>query len=961
MKSLFTFLLTALACWPLFGQGTITGTIIDESIGETLISAYVYVEGTELVTATDFDGIYVLDVPAGTYTLRITYIGFEDKLITDVEVVDGETTYLDISMSAESLELDEVVVTAKAIERTENAMLMLQRRSDKIQDGISRQEMSRMAAGNVANAMTKVTGASVQDGKYVYIRGLGDRYSLTQLNGLPMPSVDPYRNSAQLDMIPVNLLENIITSKTFTPDQPGTFTGGNIDIKTKSFPERQTFSAKVAFRYNTQNHFRDDFLTYNGAGSDWLGYGNNYRARPGILSDSTFLQYADRNAELEARFGNEEAASNIQQGVDAVDMRFDTVVSSSPLDYGLSLAYGNSWDVGAKGKLGLIASASYAQRYTHRPNAVQASWFVFDNSSGELMNSGNYDKTTSQQSPIVNGLVGLAYKFNDLNSIEAKAMYNHNAVKTGIFIIGEDGNNIEDPSFKLGRALLWEEKELLNYQFSGRHVIPGANNLEIDWRGSYVNATLEEPNLRFFSSQYNSEDDTHGIPLANVNDPFFFWRTLKDDIITGAIDFTLPFEAFGNGGNKVKIGGFYSAKDRDFDEFRNIVAISPNSTSFRDYGGDVNAFLGPENTGVVDTTMSGSNTRYIVANYLNEATRIENSYAGYEDVWAAYGMVTLVPWTRFRMVLGGRYENTDIFVQSKIVDVIEEEEPDSTNTGMIQSSVFLPSVNLIFSLTENMNIRASYNHTLARPNLREIAPFASFDPLIDQFFIGNPELVNTDIKNVDLRWEWFINPGEILAVSAFYKNFDNPISLQYLNSSNPEFQFTNVDKGEIMGVEFELRKSLGFITPRLENLRLLTNCAFINSSTDVITQTGLEPEDRPFEGQAPFIANVGFNYADLEKIWDITLTYNYIGDRMAVIGREAPDIYDRAFHTLDFIMNYRFGPSDRLNLKLACTNLINPWVTRSHEYDNLEGETVEYYTQRYKRGRSFALSFEYKL
>ena len=319
-----------------------------------------------------------------------------------------------------------------------------------------------MAAGNVANAMTKVTGASVQDGKYVYIRGLGDRYSLTQLNGLPMPSVDPYRNSAQLDMIPVNLLDNIITSKTFTPDQPGTFTGGNIDIKTKSFPERQTFSAKVAFRYNTQNHFRDDFLTYDGANTDWLGYGNGYRARPSILSDSTFLQYANKSAEIQARTGNEEAAQAIQQGVDAVDMRFDTVVTRSPMDYALSLAYGNSWDVGANGQLGLIASASYAQRYSHRPEATQATWFVFDQEDGTLMNSGDYRQTTSTESPTVNGLFGLAYKFNDLNSIEAKVMYNHNAEKSAVFSIGEDVNNIDDPSYKLGRALLWQEKELLN-------------------------------------------------------------------------------------------------------------------------------------------------------------------------------------------------------------------------------------------------------------------------------------------------------------------------------------------------------------------------------------------------------------------------------------------------------------------------------------------------------------------
>ena len=731
---------------------------------------------------------------------------------------------------------------------------MLQRRSDKIQDGISSQEMSRLASGNVANAMSKVTGASIQDGKYVYIRGLGDRYSLSQMNGLPMPSIDPYRNSAQLDMIPVNLLDNIITSKTFTPDQPGQFTGGNVNIKTKDFPERQTFSAKIGVRYNTQNNFQNDFLTYNGSNTDWLGYGTDYRARSPFLSDSIFQQYSDRNAELRARFGDSTAAQAIQTGVDVMDMRFDTVVSNSPIDYAATLSYGNSWGVGSNGRFGLIASVTYAQRYTHRPNAVQATWFVMDENSGELMNSGDYDKTTSELNPTVSGFVGLAYKFNNFNSIDVKYLYNNNSTKSTTFIIGEDGNNIEDPSFKLGRALQWEQKNLQNIQFSGDHFITGAGDLEIDWRANIVRTKLDEPNTRFFSSQYDSELDRHGIPLANVNDPYFFWRELRDDIWNAAIDITKPFNAFGTTGNKVKIGGMGSSKDRDFNEFRNIVIASPWTDPLNDFGGNPDLYLGPTNSGIVDTlTNPNGSPSFRAHNYIGEATQIINSYTGYERVWSAYGMVTLAPIQDLRVILGVRYEHTDIFVQSKIIE-LDGVEADSSNTGAINEGSVLPSINLVYALNDEMNIRAGYNHTLARPNLREIAPFASFDPLIDQFFIGNPDLTITDVKNMDLRWEWFFNPGELFAVSAFYKIFDNPITLQYLNGSNPEFQFTNVDRGEIRGLELEIRKGLGFIGGGLwENFRVIANGAFIDSKTDVIVQSGLEPEDRPFEGQAPFV------------------------------------------------------------------------------------------------------------
>ncbi|MDX1408369.1 MAG: TonB-dependent receptor, partial [Saprospiraceae bacterium] len=523
MKQIFlsAMLLTG-ALLPLQGQGVISGTITDESSGETLISAYVYVVDRNEVVPTDFDGKYSINLPEGTYAIRVTYIGFEDKTITDIAVKEGEITYLDVSMTTDSEELEEVVISAAAIERSENALLMLQRRSDKIQDGISSQEMSRLASGDVASAMTKVTGASVQDGKYVVVRGLGDRYSITMLNDLPLPSIDPYRNSAQLDLIPTDLLDNIITSKTFTPDQPGTFTGGSVNIKTKSFPEQKTFSVSVSSGVNTQSSFRNGFLTYDGGDTDWLGYDNGARERPAILSSEAFKEYGDQNAELKARFGSEEAANTIQSVVDAVDLRFDTLQKRSFTDYGVSISYGNSFATGQNSRLGIIGSISHKNGFDHRPDMINASYLAMIDNEGNpfLRTNGDYRITRSEENPVVNGFAGLAYKFDAFNSVDFKVMYNHNATKSTSYVIGEDGDNIEDPLFKLGRALQFEEREMLNYQFEGRNVIQGLNNLEISYRANYVDAKRDEPLLRYLTSQWNSETDMHGIPLANVNDPF---------------------------------------------------------------------------------------------------------------------------------------------------------------------------------------------------------------------------------------------------------------------------------------------------------------------------------------------------------------------------------------------------------------------------------------------------------
>ncbi len=931
-------------------KGTVSGTVLDAENAETMIALPVIVEGTDVVVTTDFEGKYSLQLPVGTYTIRYTYLGYADKIVSHVIVKEKEVTFLDVQLSSSSTGLQEVVVTAESIERTENALLMLQRNSSNIQDGISYQEMSRLAVGNVASAMTKITGASVQDGKYLVVRGLGDRYSISQLNGLPMPSLDPYRNSAQLDLIPTKLLDNIVATKTFTPDQQGTFTGGNINIKTKSFPEQKTFSLNVAIGYNGQNNLRNDFLTEQKSNADRFGYGLNDRQRPDILSDSLFHLYGDKNAELDARFGDTLAASTINQAVNGMSYQFDTLHQRSNLDYGISLSYGNSYKTGKNSKLGFIVGGTFRQAYEHRPQALNASWFVFDINSGGLMNSGNYLKTESTKTPTISGLGGVAYKFNSLNSIEFNAIYNHTTSQNSTYIIGEDGDNILAPSYKIGRAHMRQEREMINYQVSGTHRLPTLGQLKIEWRGSVVDANMTEPNLRFFSSQIDTESDIEGIPLANVNDPFYFWRALNDDIVVGAVDFTLPILSRKNDGSNFKFGGYFSNKDRNFDEHRYIVATSQFAKSFT---GDFDDFFGEDNLGVIrQEKANNGKTRYIVGNYINEATRIENSYQGYENVTAAYGMFTVSPFKDLKLITGARVESTAMFVQSKIVQIIGE-LPDSSNTGEINVTNLLPSVNLVFALTEDMNLRAGFNKTLARPNLREIAPFASFDPLIDQFFIGNPNLVTTDIHNYDLRWEWYTNPGELFSISGFYKTFENPISLQYLNSSNPEFQFVNVNKGQIGGIEFEFRKSLAFIGHAFENFKLSTNLTLIKSSMDVIEQSGLEPASRPFEGQSPVLVNLVLAYYNLDLDLDLQLAYNYTGERLSVIGLDSPDIYERSISTLDAVIAKRFGP---VTMKFAARNLLNPLITTSSDYQG-----SEYLTKQYRTGTSFLVTVGYEL
>lgn len=949
MKISIKILLFLLLAIPMFSQtGKVIGTITDGSSGETLISSYIYVENSDKVEASDFDGKYTIELAPGIYSLKFTYIGFADKMVNEVEVKDGELTYLDVAMSEGSLELDEVVVTAKIIDKTENSVLLLRKKSDQIQDGLSSQEMRKFAVGNVASAVTKVTAVTVEDGKYVNIRGLGDRYSITQLNGLPLPSIDPYRNSAQLDLIPTNLLDNIITSKTFSPDQPANFAGGNLNIKTKSFPEERTFSVAMSTGYNPQNNFRNDFLTHEGGSLDWLGYGSGVRARPSNFDNESVTQYMNKNAYLEAKLkGNEEAAYTIDEAVNSVDLNFVPVESRTNLDRGVSVAYGNSWNAAGDGQFGLILAASYKNSFTHTPDAQVQRWFLSDVAAGSLENIGDYRSNESTMNPVVNGMLGLAYKFNGLNSIDFKAVYNHNTDKSSRYIFGERPENIIDPVFFEGRSNTFVEREMINYQLGGNHVITKLNNLKIDWATSYVQSGMDSPNLRFFSNQYNAETGLSSIPLSNVEDPLMFWRDLNDNIVNAKVDFELPVNVGLSKPAKIKLGGLYTNKQRDFNEYRYLLFSAPNQAERFD--GDFDTFLGDDNTGLLSIDDTGNNTRYIVGNYLLDASRADNSYIGSEIISAAYVMGNFQLTDRFKAVAGVRYEYTDIFVESK-----NELRADSLRTGSINTGDFLPSLNLIYNLKENMNLRASYNHTLARPNLREIAPFVAFDPLTGDFVIGNPDLERTNIKNADFRWEMFMNPGEIVSAGIFYKHFQNPIVEQYLNSSNPERQFANVAEGEIYGLELELRKDLGSFTPLLKNFKFNTNVAFIQSFTNVNDQTGLEPEERPFTGQAPILLNTSLNYSMPESQLNAVLSYNYTGDRLTNIGRNGtPDVYLRGRNSLDFSLAKKFG-----DISLACNakNLFNaPYVWSSSFKGN------EFIYNSFQTGVDFGLSLSYNL
>lgn len=954
-KLVFFLLLMWVGTAQLLGQtGTIRGIAIDQESGEPIMFANVTIPGTDPLIGeqTDLDGAFQLTAPEGTYTVEITYVGYAPKRVADVEVRAGETTVIgQILVGSNAEELETVVVTASQETRTANAVLALRRKALTVQDNFSSQEMAQYGANNAAESMKRVTGASVVGGKYIFVRGLGDRYTSAQLNGLQMPSTDPYRNAVQLDLIPSNLLDNIIAEKTFLPDQPGNFTGGNVNLNTKSFPDRFTLAATISATYNTQSSFRNDFLTHEGGANDWLGFDDGSRDIPDILESPDYLGVVTTSTAIQART-DERLANLLDAGIRDLGVQRVPGTKNSFLDHRAAFSIGNQYDVGKNGdKIGVLAGLNYTRSYEQFENGRDA-FFELTDPESDLNVFRNLTVERGQESARIGGLFNLSYKFGGSNKVSFLALYNN--------IGGQDNMNLQGafPAIISGngvfqtRSLRWQERNLRNYQLSGEHAL-GKSGIEIAWAGGLTQFQQEDPNFRQFSNTFVSnanEDTTYFISPAEFDLPFHFFRNLEDEQYNGKVDITIPIAQSANTGNRIKIGGFYSTKDRLFRD--NVYQIQLGSSE--NYMGDPDAFFGDENSGIM--SFIADRNRYRIGLYtlpFEKATR-ENSYDGTETFSAAYGMV-VYNFGKLRVTGGARVEMTDIRVQSL----------DTTlQVGAIEQTDFLPALNLTYELADNQYLRLSATQTLSRPNMRELAPFVSFDYGGANRIQGRPDLRQTLIQNYDLRWEIYPRAGELLAVSAFFKQFQDPIVTAFVpTSANPLIQYTNVDQAQVYGIEVEARKKLDFISPALENFKLSSNFSLIQSIVDIpdVEQPIIDEfnpakgDIRQFQGQSPYLLNVALNYTQVESGIDAILSYNVFGRRLSIISEAAdPDVFEEPVPTLDFSISKRLA--NNWSIRFRATNLLNPDIDQTMRFRDRE-----YLLQRFRSGRNFGLSLTYRV
>lgn len=916
--------------------GKINGTIMDGEFNEPMAFANVLIKNTTKGTTSDFDGKYTIDVEAGNYTLVFSYIGYQTIEISDVVVKSNDEVIVDVTLNTNSLET--VVITTTVRKNTESAILDLQKKSITLLDGLSAQSIKSSGASNIASAVKNVPGVSIQGGKYVYVRGLGDRYTKSILNGVDIPGLDPDRNTIQMDIFPTNILDNIIVVKSAAAEYPADFTGGVIDIVTKDFPTKANYTISTGFGYNPDMHFNDNYLNYSGSNTDFLGFDdgmrnipvNRYQVIPGTFDNSTVLSNMTNvfNKELMAKQAN------------------------SGANFNFGFTAGNQFDVGDD-KLGYQLSFSYKNKTQFYDDRFDGTYMRDQNNSSvnELVGTRTSEGVEGKNTVLLSSLAGIVYK-RDNSKYKVNFLHIQNGESSaGLYdqqIAQAAGGSGFEPIKK--DALLYTERSITNLLFEGNHSFDDAN-WKLNWKVSPTLSRVNDKDHRITPLQ-QSQNGNYFISPSAASRPIRIWRNLQEISLVAKVDAVRKYN-FMDRPAKAKFGFNQTVKQRDFsiDDFQfeisgqNIVAdgnadnllLSENIwTPQTDQGSHLvwGDLYEPANT--FDATQN------ISAGYLS------NEFSVSEKLKAVVGLRAEL----FSAIYTGQNQAaTEIFVDEKIIDKLD----------------LFPSANFIYSLNDNSNLRVSYSRTTARPSFKEASKSQIFDPITNRLFIGNIDLEPSYISNFDIRTEFFGENSEMFAISGFYKDFKDPIELTFYESAPDQLTPRNLGNATVFGIEFEFRKSLGFLLNSLENLKFNINASYIESDLTMFedeynrrvnaARDGESIEkSRELQGQSPYLINAGLNYSDSEIGLQTGLFFNVQGETLEVVGTGiVPDVYTVPFNSLNFTFNKKLGEEKKSTVDIKVSNILNS--KRKSVYQSYKASDKTF--TQFNPGTEFSIGYSY--
>lgn len=888
-------------------KGTLTGTINDGEFNDILPFANILVVGTTTGTTSDFDGKYSLEIDPGTYVIQFSFLGYQTKEITEVTITENVETIVDVTLFPASNELDEVVVTTTVSKNTEASVLNLQKRSVALMDGLSIQSIKRTGASDIATAVKNVPGVSVQGGKFVYVRGLGDRYTKSILNGVDVPGLDPDRNTLQLDIFPTNILDNIIVIKSSTADQPADFTGGVVDIVTKDLPARPEYSISSSVSYNSEMHFKDNYLNYGRSDTQFLGFDNGDRNLPINQNEAIPLavQEGATVRSLVQRFNPEMAAKRNQSGMD--------------LNLGFTL--GNQYNVNEDGskRIGYLASLSYRNNTEYYENFVDGQVFRKnpDKSITDLTDDRTQVGDVGTNNVLLTGLAGLSLK-TERSKYKLNVLHIQNG-ESSASILNQENFNVNSNQ-NVRDVLVYTERSITNVLLNGVHTNEDAS-WNIEWKLSPTQSKIYDKDFRVTPFRVN-QNGTFTISPSESGDPLRIWRDLEEINLAGKIDVTRKHQLLGRDA-KFKVGGAYTFKNREFivDQFAFPIQSGTGGNFSLTFEGDADQVFAPES--IYDPS-TGNGTA------IRRDSNISDTYDSDISVAAGYLSEEFKLSSRFNAILGLRAEQFQL--------IYTGERQDGTrfdNETILDKLDFFPSANLIYDLNEdgNSKIRTSFARTTARPSFKEASIAEIFDPVSSTFFIGNINIQPTYINNFDLRFENYGEGTDFFAISGFYKTFDDPIELTFIREARGQFTPLNLADATVLGGELEIRKGMDFI-PGLKDWYLNANFSIIESKqqfndderearTDNLRDGEELPDGRKLQGQSPYLINFGIGYNGTENGWQGGLFYNVQGETLEIVGNgDIPDVFTQPFHNLKLNLSKEFGKDRSNKISLNFSNML---------------------------------------
>lgn len=928
--SMILSVLLCLGVAPAQEVGTINGKVVDTSTGDPIIGVNVIVKDRQIFAVTDINGSYLLQgVPAGEQVIQFQMMGYA-QTESKVVVKPGKNPSVNVVLTYKTAE--EVVVTAKRVSNTEASLISKRKKSAVAQDAISSEQIGKTPDSDAADVAKRVTGVTVVGEKYIYVRGLSERYSSIMFAGSAVPSPDPDRRIVPLDIFPASLIDNMIVVKAYSPDMPGEFGGGVVQINPMDYPAERFVKISLGTGYQFDTSFQK-FYSYNGGSWDWFGVDDGTRSMPSGI----------KSKEVKNTYYSDAAIENI--GKDFTNTYTpDKEKGGMPISFGLT--YGDTYKVGSEGTIGLIFSGMFKESYKNKDIKL-----LRINDNGFVQKKLDIEKSTYSTTKGL--LLSLAYNPNKDHKLRMTGFYTHmSSDNTSVYngyLTDRDISGTGD-SAKLYK-LQFVTTGLFFGQLSGEHYFEKAADMKFDWTGSYSFATRDEPDTR--SSQLVSAAGTDYYYVYRPDDIKRRFQTHEESVAYFSPSFTFPFKQWTGLTSKVKFGASVDYRDRE-NEGRVFAWESPNfddSTATE----PLEDLLGKSNIG--NPGSSGVNEFYI-----KEVSGVNNSYSADMIITGTYALIDIPIVSELRALLGLRYEYADMNVYTFNTATQKNE---NLKTTPLTAHNFLPALSMTWNAANDMNLRFAFSKTLTRPDFRECTDGKWETYLSDEVIVGNPELTQTDIYNADLRYEWFIDAVDLIAVSFFYKYIIDPVEMLEITGSGgtATYQYMNSPYAHNLGGEIELRKSFDFITKAMKDLSVSLNVAYIYSKIKVENNdlADYSTTDRAMQGQSPWVVNAGLHYDNNDVGFSGSALFNIAGRRIIRVGTvysgvKRGDVYEEPAPRLDVVLKQRVMKG--AYIKLSFENLIDPEIEMTQKRPNvLTGRTKNVTIEKYHEGRSIGFSY----